>query len=247
MTVRAFVAAFLVAGCELPPVPHVSMNPGVPDMATGMATLSGTVVGADGAPVAGATVKVRETGTMAVSGPDGSYSVVVPGDTSVRLEVTSMGNATTLSGVVLVPGSNTSMGYQLLVLPQARVDAINMAGGGVPKSTGVVALRVGSVSGRCHQDGATATFTPSYAGKLLYAAAGTGVTDPDPNGSAIPADVKISAWLTSVTPPSVYDRVTVSKADCPAAPLPAKVDGRVFSGLFSVQPQGLTLLDVFME
>src|SRR6185295_2848959 len=81
--VICFVAAATLAGCADNLPSHTS--PETPTTATDRATISGRVVDASGAPVAGAMVALRSFGDHATSDATGEFTLDVPANSTLTL------------------------------------------------------------------------------------------------------------------------------------------------------------------
>jgi hypothetical protein len=224
--------------------------PVLPVLNPGQAVLSGKVVDSAGQGVANATIAIAETGLKGMTGPDGAYSLMVPSDSTLSLQVSATGYGRTLVESVMVASMQTSTGFDVLLLTREKIDSINvMARPGSMGGYGAVALTIRSASGNCTAEGAKISMSPSSLGTVYYAkkVAGQPVTDPDPALTAVERTDGVAAWLGGVTPSGFAYFVNVSKTGCPQAAYPVAFGGRTHEGLKKVEADGLTQLTLFLQ
>src|SRR3954463_533800 len=176
---RNRVAPFVVvmaslAGCAENLVIHSA--PETPTTGNDRATVTGHVLDTTGAPVAGATVTVRSSGEQTTVDSTGAFSLGVPANTTLTLSATAPSMAPTLVQQFLVStGATASVEIPLITSDHFKA----LVGMGMNPSGGVVAVALKSLSGATSMAGATVQLTPSL-GRVMYAAAGAGMADPDP-------------------------------------------------------------------
>ena len=119
---------------------------------------------------------------------------------------------------------------------------------GMNPSGGVVAVAVKSLSGAVSAAGATVQLTPSL-GRVMYAATGTGISDPDPAMAAItPAVVQGDesyAWALGVQPHVSIMQLAlrgVAQIEPPYA-----VNDVIWPGSFTVDAGALTLVTLLTK
>ena len=175
-SVRFSVLAVLasLAGCAENEVPHTA--PETPTLASDRATVTGHVLDINGAPVAGATVAVRTSGEHTTTDSTGAFTLDVPASTTLTLAATAPSMAPTLLQQFLVsPGASAAV--EIPMITSAHFTSLVGMGGNA--MGGVVAVALKSMSGSGSLAGATVELTPSL-GRVMYAATGSGMTDPDP-------------------------------------------------------------------
>src|SRR5215831_4790154 len=176
---RNSVAPFVVvmaslAGCAENQVTHTA--PETPTTGTDRATVSGHVLDTTGAPIAGATVTVRASGEHATVDATGAFTLDVPASTTLTLSATAPNMAPTLLQQFLVsPGASAKVELAMVTSDHFK----SLVAMGANPAGGVVAVALKSLSGAGSVAGATVELTPNL-GRVMYAATGTGIVDPDP-------------------------------------------------------------------
>jgi hypothetical protein len=242
VTCFAVVLASL-AGCAENLVAHTA--PETPTTANDRATVTGHVVDPSGAPIAGATVSVRATGEHATADSTGAFTLDVPASTTLTLAATAPSMAPTLVQQFLVStGASASVEIPLITADHFKT----LVAMGSNPSGGVVAVALRSMSGATSIAGATVQLTPSL-GRVMYAATGAGMADPDPAMAAItPAVVQGDesyAWALGVQPHVSIMQLAlrgVAQIEPPYA-----IDDVIWPGTFTVDAGALTLVTLFTK
>jgi Carboxypeptidase regulatory-like domain len=252
----ALVGAFLWAGfgCggedDASPA-RMSTVPSAPALAPGMAMLQGRVLGADKMPIAAATVTVLdtpagETPRTATAGADGTWQLVVPGNSSVTLRVDATDFAPTYSNTVHVPTGQSSTGMDLMLVPATRVtDLSNLMGGARVAEYGVIGVKVHSLSGACDPTGGKVTINPTPVGRVFYGMADQPM--PDPNLATMQAGAHPSAWVLGVLPSGAYYNLKFEKAGCTQKTGNVVWGGRTYTGNVPVRTKALSYGMLFVE
>jgi hypothetical protein len=235
MVVRVLsVVVVAMCGCDGGDgvAPAGSPPPAGPASAPGRAVVQGRVLGADGQPVAGATVAVLDAPVGAAAGAsagaDGRWQLSVPADTSITLRATAEGLAPTLFGAFLVPDGRVTEDLDLLLLTRQTVDQMNAAAGGADGTAlGVAALDI-VARGGCDAAGGQVSLDPARAGQVAYGA-GAAVA-PDGAATAVQAGARPAVWLLGVRPPGVYYHIRFDKPGCRQSAGPVEWGGRIHQG-----------------
>jgi hypothetical protein len=239
----SFLAVASLTGCAVNRVAHTA--PETPTIGSDRASVTGHVLDAQGAPVAGATVAVRTSGEHATADSDGAFTLDVPANTTLTLSATTPNMAPTLLQQILVsPGASA-----MVELPMVTTDHYqSLLALGANPSGGVVAVALKSISGTGSVAGATVGLTPSL-GRVMYAPAGAGMVDPDPAMAAVMPPVVQSdesyAWAVGVQPHVSIMQLAlhgVSQVEPPYA-----IDDVTFPGSFTVDAGALTLVTLFTK
>jgi hypothetical protein len=228
-----------LSGCADHLAPHTS--PETPTTGSDRATVTGHVVDTTGAPVAGAMVSVRTSGEQATTDSAGAFTLDVPANTTLTLSATAASMAPTLLQQFLVsPGASAAV-----ELPMVTADHFkSLVGMGGNAMGGVVAVALKSLSGYGSLAGATVELTPSL-GRVMYAAAGAGMTDPDPAMAMIVQGDDPYAWALGVQPHVSIMQLAlrgVSQVEPPYA-----LDDVTWPGTFTVDAGALTLVTLFTK
>src|SRR5258707_246620 len=171
-------------------------SPETPVVGNDRATVTGHVMDAVGAPVAGATVTVRTSGEHATVDSAGAFTLDVPANTTLTLSATAPGMAPTLLQQFLVsPGASGLAEIPMITSAHFQ----SLVGMGSNPMGGVVAVALKSMSGYGNLAGATVGLTPSL-GRVMYAATGAGMTDPDPTMAMVGPGDDPYAWALGVQP-----------------------------------------------
>src|SRR3954469_24457812 len=240
-----FVVVFVASltGCADNLAPHTA--PETPTIGSDRATVTGHVVDTSGAPVAGAAVALRGSGEHAMADSAGAFTLDVPANTTLTLAAIAPNMAPTLLQQFLVsPGASG-----IVELPMMTSDHLKslVAMGGNPAG-GVVAVALKSMSGSDSLAGATVELTPSL-GRVMYAASGTGMADPDPAMvmvlPAVAQGNESYAWALGVQPHVSIMQLAlhgVSQLEPPYA-----IDDIIWPGTFTVDAGALTLVTLFTK
>jgi hypothetical protein len=228
----------VLAACADHPVGTV---PETPTIGTEQAIVTGRVVDATGAPVAGAVVELRMIGTHTTTDGTGAFSLDVPANTTLTLAVTGPSMATTLlQQFLLSPAAHAA--FDIPLLTSDHVKGLNAMGANV--SGGAVAIAIKSLSSASNvAAGTTVELTPSNLGKVLYAPQRGSMPDPDPTmTSLLPGSA--FAWALGVQPHVSIMKLAlhgVTQAEPPYA-----IDDVIWPGSFTVDPGALTLVTLFI-
>jgi len=210
-------------------------------MASDRASISGHVVDASGAAVAGATIAVRATGERATADSDGAFTLDVLANTTLTLEATAPDMAPTLLPQFMVsPAANAQFEIPLL----AREHLMGLVAMGANTSGGAVAIALKSLSGAIDSAaGATIELTPSKLGRVMYTAGFYGMPDPDPSLTAIPRGENPVAWALGVHPHVTV--MTIALRGVSQVEPPYSIEDVVWPGTFTVDAGALTLVTLF--
>ena len=239
----SFLAVAALTGCADNLVSHTA--PETPTVGSDRASVTGQIVDAQGAPVAGATVVVRTSGEHATADSTGAFTLDVPANTTLTLSATAPNMAPTLLQQFLVsPGAIATVD-----LPMVTTDHMkSLLAMGTNASGGVVAVGLKSMSGTGSVVGATVSLTPSL-GRVMYAPTGAGMADPDPAMAAVMPSVVQSdesyAWAVGVQPHVSIMQFALSGVTQIAPPY--AIDDITFPGSFTVDAGALTLVTLFTK
>jgi hypothetical protein len=242
VTCLAVVLASL-AGCADNLDSHTA--PETPTTGTDRATVTGHVLDTHGAPVAGAAVAVRTSGEHATADSTGAFTLDVPANTTLTLAATAPNMAPTLVQQFLVsPGASAAVDIPMVTTEHFQ----SLVAMGMNPSGGVVAVALKSLSGSGSAAGATVELTPNL-GRVMYAATGTGMADPDPAMAAVvPAVVQGEdsyAWALGVQPHVSIMQLAMHGV-AQIAP-PYAIDDIIWPGTFTVDAGALTLVTLFTK
>ena len=219
----------------------ISEPPETPIVGTERAIVTGRVVEADGAALAGATVTVRATGERATTDITGAFVLDVPANTTLTLAATAAGMAPTLLPQFMLDPDH-SADFTIPMLTGARL--ANLVAMGPNPKGGVVAITVKSLTGAFQPEGRTTIeITPSNFGKVMYAPECTGLPDPDPALTAMGPGDNCLAWGLGVQPHASTMAIALHGASQLA--LPYAVDDIIWPGTFTVDAGALTLVTLF--
>ena len=237
------VVAASLAGCADNIVTHTA--PETPSTANDRATVTGHVLDTSGAPVAGATVTVRSSGEHATVDSTGAFTLDVPANTTLTLAASAPTMAPTLVQQFLV-SAGASATVEIPLITSDHFKTLNAMGSN--PAGGVVAVALKSLSGSTSMGGATVQLTPSL-GRVMYAAAGAGIADPDPAMAAVvPAAAQGDgsyAWAVGVQPHVSIMQLAlrgVAQLEPPYA-----IDDVIWPGSFTVDAGALTLVTLFTK
>jgi len=210
-------------------------------MASDRATVSGRVVDAAGAAVAGATIAVRATGERATADSAGAFTINVLANTTLTIEATAANMAPTLLPQFMVsPAANAAFEIPLL----AREHLMSLVAMGANPSGGAVAIALKSLSGAPNSAaGATIEIAPSNLGRVLYAPGLAGLPDPDLSLTAIPSGANAIAWALGVQPHVTV--MTISLRGVSEVEPPYSIEDVMWPGTFTVDAGALTLVTLF--
>jgi len=233
------VVVFVVSltGCGANHVPYTS--PETPTTGNERATVTGHVVDASGVPVAGATVTVRRSGESATADSAGAFTLNVAANTTLTLAATAPNMAPTLLQQFLVtPGASA-----MVELPMVTTEHFkNLVAMGANPSGGVVAVALKSISGHGSVAGTTVELTPNL-GRVMYAATGTGMTDPDPTVAMVVPGNDAYAWALGVQPHVTIMQLALHGVKQVAPPY--AIGDVTWPGSFTVDGGALTLVTLF--
>jgi hypothetical protein len=120
----------------------------------------------------------------------------------------------------------------------------SLVGLGANPMGGVVAVALRSLSGHGSLAGATVELTPSL-GRVMYAATGAGMADPDPSMMAVVQGNDPYAWALGVQPHVSIMQVALHGV-APVEP-PYALDDVIWPGTFTVDAGALTLVTLFTK
>ncbi len=235
--VVVFVAS--LTGCADNLAPHTA--PETPTVGNDRATVTGHVVDTSGVPVAGAMVTVRTSGEHATADATGAFTLDVPADTTLTLSATAPNMAPTLLQQFLVaPGASGTVEIPMVTSDHFK----NLVGMGGTATGGVVAVALKSMSGSSSLAGATVELTPSL-GRVMYAASGAGMADPDPSMAMVVQGDDPYAWALGVQPHVSIMQLALHGV-AQVAP-PYAIDEVIWPGTFTVDAGALTLVTLFTK
>jgi len=235
--VTVFAVLASLAGCADTLAPHTA--PETPTTGNDRATVTGHVLDTSGAPVAGATVTVRTSGEHATTDRTGAFTLDIPASTTLTLATTAPNMAPTLLQQFLVsPGAIAAVEIPMVTSDHFK----SLVAMGMNPSGGVVAVALKSLSGSGSVAGATVQLTPSL-GRVMYAATGFGMTDPDPAMAMVVAGDDPYAWALGVQPHVSIMQLALHGVK--QVPPPYAIDEVTWPGTFTVDAGALTLVTLF--
>jgi hypothetical protein len=203
--------------------------------------VTGHVVDAGGVAVAGATVALRGSGEHTVADSTGAFSLDIPANTTLTLSATAPNMAPTLLQQFIVsPGISATVEVPMVTSDHFK----SLVGMGTNPTGGVVAVALKSMSGSGSLAGATVELTPSL-GRVMYAATGAGIADPDPAMAMVVQSDDQYAWALGVQPHVSIMQLAlrgVSQIEPPYA-----IDEVTLPGTFTVDTGALTLVTLFTK
>jgi carboxypeptidase family protein len=228
-----------LTGCADNLAPHTT--PETPTTGNDRATVIGHVMDTSGAPVAGATVTVRASGEHVTVDAAGAFTLDVPANTTLTLSAAAPNMAPTLLQQFLVaPGASGAVEIPMVTGDRFKT----LVGMGGNATGGVVAVALRSMSGSGSVAGATVELTPSL-GRVMYAATGSGMADPDPAMAMVVQGDDPYVWALGVQPHvSILQLALRGVAEI--AP-PYALDEVVWPGTFTVDAGALTLVTLFTK
>jgi hypothetical protein len=237
------VVAASLTGCADSLAPHTA--PETPTTGSDRATVIGHVVDTSGAPVAGAAVALRGSGEHAMADSTGAFILDVPANTTLTLAASAPNMAPTLLQQFLVsPGARAAVEIAMVTSDHYK----SLVAMGANSSGGVVAVALKSLSGSGSVAGATVELTPNL-GRVMYAATGTGMADPDPAMAAVVPAISQGndsyAWALGVQPHVSIMQFAmhgVAQIEPPYA-----IDDVIWPGTFTVDAGALTLVTLFTK
>jgi hypothetical protein len=189
--------------------------------------------------VAGATVTVRTSGEHATTDSAGVFTLDVPANTTLTLSATAPGMAPTLLQQFLISPGASGMA-EIPMITSAHFQSL--VGMGANPMGGVVAVALKSMSGAGNLAGATVALTPSL-GRVMYAATGAGMTDPDPTMAMVVPGDDPYAWALGVQPHVSIMQLALHGVK--QVPPPYAIDEVTWPGTFTVDAGALTLVTLF--
>jgi hypothetical protein len=247
------LAVLAAAGCGgTKSNPSVGMGtvPEMPKLILGTATVSGVVRDGAGGPIAGATVKVAETGASTMTDPSGAYMLEVPSDSTITLAISAMGFATSYRESVLLADHATATGNDVMMLTLDEVMRFTAMGFPAEVATrGLMAVRLHSVSPSCMTAGARISVWPPLGAKVVYAqpSATGGLDEPDPTLTAVQDGTRVSAWLSGTISPGAMLTINLEQTGCTVMLQNPSSNGLVFTGQRRVDAQSLTEAEIFLQ
>jgi hypothetical protein len=233
------VLAASLTGCADNLAPHTA--PETPTTGNDRATVTGHVLDTSGAPLAGATVTVRASGEHATADSTGAFTLDVPANTTLTLSATAPDMAPTLLQQFLVsPGASAAVEIPMVT----GVHFQNLVAMGSNATGGVVAVALKSMSGSGSLTGATVELTPSL-GRVMYAATGAGIADPDPAMAMVVQSDDQYAWALGVQPHVSIMQLALRGVSQIAPPY--SIDDVIWPGSFTVDAGALTLVTLFTK
>jgi hypothetical protein len=247
------VAIGLLGACGGAETPATMMStpPPTPMVAPGMAMVSGHVLTAAQLPIAGAsvslaTVVLGQNKDPVVTNDEGSFTMTVPGDTTVTLRAEAPGYTRALGNSVIIPAGGVTSGFELVMVPTTSMDALSALVGG-PRAAEYAALAVDVVSksGVCDPAGGKITIEPSAFGKVIYGRPDDGM--PDQTLTAVQPGTQPAAWILGVLPPGIYYRLKFENQGCTAMAMPVDWAGRSYDGHVQIESKAVSRALIFVE
>jgi S-formylglutathione hydrolase FrmB len=159
--------------------------------------------------------------------------------TTLTLSVSAPGMAPTLLQQFLVsPGATGTVEIPLVTSAHFQ----SLVGMGSNPMGGVVAVALKSMSGYGSLAGSTVALTPSL-GRVMYAASGAGMTDPDPTMAMVVQGDDPYAWALGVQPHVSIMQLALHGVK--QVPPPYAIDEVTWPGTFTVDAGALTLVTLF--
>lgn len=249
-------AALTLSACGNEKGTNTPMNgdttpPSMPTPTPGQALLAGHVRDVSGTAVAGATVKVTETGGTTTTDADGAYSLAVPSNSSVTLLVTATNFAKSYRESVMLADAAQVSGFDLFVIAPAEVTAQNAAAVGDKADTrGLMAIRLHSMGSGCALAGAHVAVWPPLAATVMYSRPTTvtgGMDLPDAAMDGVQDGATVHAWLVGAVPPANMLQLSVEQPGCSLMDQSPSFEGLMFPGERWVEAQALTEADLFLS
>ena len=217
-----------------------SEPPETPTIGKDRASVTGRIVDASGAGIAGATVAVRATGERATSGSDGAFTLDVPANTTLTIEASAPNMANTLMPQFMIsPALNASFEIPMV----ARAHLTSLIAMGANAMGGAVVIEVQSLSGSHSLGRTTIDIAPSNLGKVMYMPNAGVLPDPDPALSAVTRSSGAVAWALGVQPHVSTLKLKLGGAS--QVDMPYSVEDITWLGTFTVDAGALTYLTVF--
>jgi hypothetical protein len=186
-------------------------------------------------------VVVRASGERATADSEGAFILGVPANTTLTLTATAPNMAPTLLQQFIVsPGTSAAVEVPMVTSDHFK----SLVGMGTNPMGGVVAVALKSMSGAGSLVGATVELTPSL-GRVMYAATGAGIADPDPAMAMVLQSDDQYAWALGVQPHVSIMQLAlrgVSQIEPPYA-----IDEVTLPGTFTVDAGALTLVTLFTK
>jgi hypothetical protein len=219
--------------------------PAVVMPAAGEAVVSGRVIDLDGQPVPQALVVSAEPGGMVLSDAFGGYAIAVPAESTVTLQASAPGFATTHLAALQVPAGQSAGGKDIRLLTPAKLAELNhgtrMRGEGV----GVVAIELRSKNGGCTTEGGRIVLTPASIGAIMYNEPNS--PDPDPTLAVAEASNGISAWVVGALPAGAAATLVAEKPGCAPVHFPVDLGERIETGKFRIAAGALTQITLYLD
>jgi hypothetical protein len=175
----------------------------------------------------------------------GTFTLDVPANTTLTLSASAPSMAPTLLQQFLVsPAASAAVEIPMVTSDHYK----SLVAMGANSSGGVVAVALRSMSGSGSAAGATVQLTPDL-GRVMYAAAGTGMADPDPAMTAVVPAVSQGndsyAWALGVQPHVSIMQFALH--DVAEIEPPYAIDDVIWPGTFTVDAGALTLVTLFTK
>lgn len=198
----------------------------------------------------GVTVKVAETDRVATTDADGAYQMMVPSDSTLTIVALAMGFATSYRESIVLADQSTITGFDLFLVPGDEVTRMTALGGAASTTpTGLMAVRLHSLSASCQLVGAKVSVWPPKSATVMYSkpSPSGGLDEPDVSMPSVQDGVRVDAWLTSGLPPGNMLQLTVEQAGCTLLSPSPSMGGIQYPGLRRIDAQAVTLADLFLN
>jgi hypothetical protein len=229
---------------------EMSVVPMTPVPMPGHASVSGVVRDGAGTSVAGATIRIAETDATTMTDEAGTYTFMVPADSTLTFVTTAPGFAASFHESIVLADGATTAGFDVMLLPTADVARIDALGAADQAATrGLMAVRLHSMNPACVTAGARVTVWPPLAATVVYSRpSGTGDVDqPDPSLTNVQSGAHVDLWLVGAIPPGNMFGINVEQAGCATADQAPSLGGLQLTGLRHVDVQSLSEVDVFLQ
>jgi Carboxypeptidase regulatory-like domain len=228
---------------DLPP-PRTDV-PAVVMPTAGEAVVAGRVIELDGQPVPHALVVSAEPGGMVLTDALGVYAIAVPAESTVTLQASAPGFATTHVAAVQVPAGQTAAGKDIRLVTPAKLAELNHGTRMMGEGLGVVAIELRSKNGGCTTEGGRVALTPASIGAILYNEPNS--LDPDPTLAVAEASNGISAWVVGALPAGAAATLVAEKPGCAPVRFPVDLGERVETGKFRIAAGALTQITLYLD
>jgi len=246
LTLALAALALSLAGCSSstssPDGETAADGGGGPGEAPATAKQSGRIVKAlsQNAPLAGATVSVAN-GASAVTGPDGTYELLVPRGKPFTMTVSAEGHFGLREQELTVNGDTFARGNTNR-LPKDLANALASLLPGRDPQKGLLIVEIATMAPCASAEGTTLELSPPGASQRRYFSGGF----PAPSATAVKAGESFAAIFYNIDP-GVPVKVEARSPTCGTLPFPVAHDGVTYSAAQAADPgDQLTVLRAFL-